>query len=67
MSMAIFYIRYENNRTRNELIGFSAAENYSKSSSLVNKYGPKLRLLEKCLASLGCILMFYGIWFGSTV
>ncbi|AOR58549.1 hypothetical protein [Pectobacterium parmentieri] len=46
---------------------YNTAENYSKLSSLFNKYGPRLRMLAKCLASFGCILMFYGIWFGSTV
>lgn len=46
---------------------YNTAANYSKLSSLFNKYGSKLRALAKCLASFGCILMFYGIWFGSTV
>lgn len=46
---------------------YNTAANYSKLSSLFNKYGPKLRVLAKCLASFGCILMFYGIWIGSTV
>ncbi|BBS37070.1 hypothetical protein ACHHY8_08195 [Enterobacter cloacae complex sp. 2024EL-00215] len=46
---------------------YNTAANYTRLSSLFNKYGPKLRMLVKCLASFGCILMFYGIWFGSTV
>lgn len=46
---------------------YNTAENYTKLSSLADKYGGKLRFVAKCLASLGCILMFYGIWFGSTV
>ncbi|MCM7468035.1 hypothetical protein [Enterobacter bugandensis] len=46
---------------------YNTAANYSKLLSLSVKYGAKLRLVVKCLASLGCILMFYGIWFGSTV
>lgn len=46
---------------------YNTTENYTKLSSLSDKYGEKLRLVAKCLSSLGCILMFYGIWFGSTV
>ncbi len=46
---------------------YNTEKNYSKLSAIVNKYGPKLRVLAKCLASLGCILMFYGIWFATTV
>lgn len=46
---------------------YNTAANYSKLLSLSDKYGEKLRLVAKCLASLGCILMFYGIWFGSMV
>ena len=46
---------------------YNTAANYTKLLSLSGKYGAKLRLVVKCLASLGCILMFYGIWFGSTV
>ncbi|CAM7059007.1 hypothetical protein ENASMMO064B1_20905 [Enterobacter asburiae] len=46
---------------------YNTAANYSKLLSLSGKYGAKSRLVVKCLASLGCILMFYGIWFGSTV
>lgn len=45
---------------------YNTAQNYSTLISLVNKYGPKLRLLAKCLASFGCILIFYGIWFAIT-
>ncbi|MFS9771106.1 hypothetical protein U0Y97_09710 [Enterobacter chuandaensis] len=46
---------------------YNTAANYSKLLSLSDKYGTRLRLVAKCLASLGCILMFFGIWFGSTV
>ncbi|MCX5574227.1 hypothetical protein OSH03_09655 [Enterobacter sp. E-TC7] len=46
---------------------YNTAANYSKLLSISDKYGARLRLVAKCLASLGCILMFYGIWFGSTV
>lgn len=46
---------------------YNSAVNYIKLSSLSGLYGPKLCLVAKCLASLGCILMFYGIWFGSTL
>lgn len=41
-------------------------EMYLKLSSLSARHGAKLDLVAKCLASLGCILMLYGIWFGST-
>ena len=41
-------------------------EMYLKLSSLSARYGAKLNLVAKFLASLGCILMLYGIWFGST-
>jgi len=44
---------------------YNSEKNYSKLSSIVNKYGPKLRVLAKWLASFGCILMFYGIWFAT--
>lgn len=46
---------------------YNTANNYSRLSVLFNKYGPKFLVLAKCLASFGCVLMFYGIWFGSTV
>ena len=46
---------------------YNTAENYSKLSSFGDLYGEKLRVLAKSIASFGCVLMFYGIWFGSTV
>ncbi|HFK5809652.1 hypothetical protein Q2V57_12040 [Enterobacter bugandensis] len=45
---------------------YNTKEMYLKLSSLSARYGAKLHLVAKCLASLGCILMLYGIWFGST-
>ncbi|WP_336851832.1 hypothetical protein [Pseudescherichia vulneris] len=46
---------------------YNTAENYSKLSLLIRKYGPKMRILAKGLASFGCILIFYGIWLTTTV
>lgn len=46
---------------------YNTAENYLKLSVIVNKYGPKLQVAAKCLASIGSVLMFYGIWFGANV
>lgn len=46
---------------------YNSAENYSKLSSIGDSYGAKLSVLAKTIASFGCVLMFYGIWFGSTV
>ncbi|WP_163306412.1 hypothetical protein [Enterobacter ludwigii] len=45
---------------------YNTVKNYSILSSLENRYGPKLLLLAKCLASFGCILIFYGIWLASS-
>ncbi|MCG8711012.1 hypothetical protein JHU04_004350 [Brenneria sp. 4F2] len=42
------------------------AENYAKLSSLSNNFGPLLLILAKCLVSAGSILIFYGIWIGTT-
>ena len=44
---------------------YNTEQNYSILSSLANRYGPGLILLAKCLASFGCILIFYGIWLAS--
>ena len=44
---------------------YNTEQNYSILSSLANRYGPRLLLLAKCLASFGCILIFYGIWLAS--
>ncbi|MCF8581203.1 hypothetical protein L2X67_15400 [Enterobacter ludwigii] len=44
---------------------YNTEQNYTMLSSLMNKYGPKLLLVAKCLASFGCILIFYGIWLAS--
>lgn len=44
---------------------YNTVKNYSILSSLANRYGPRLLLLAKCLASFGCILIFYGIWLAS--
>ncbi|MEE3664279.1 hypothetical protein V2I52_20525 [Brenneria sp. g21c3] len=41
-------------------------ENYAKLSSLSNNFGPTLLILAKCLVSAGSILIFYGIWIGTT-
>lgn len=46
---------------------YNTAKNYSVLLSLVNRYGPGLLLLVKCLGSFGCILVFYGIWFATRV
>ena len=45
---------------------YNTEQNYSILSSLANRYGPGLILLAKCLASFGCILIFYGIWLASS-
>lgn len=47
-------------------VNYNSSENNSKLSLLGQKYGEKLLVLAKGLASFGCVLMFYGIWFGST-
>lgn len=46
---------------------YNSAQNYSKLSSIGDSYGAKLRVIAKSIASFGCVLMFYGIWFSSTV
>ncbi len=45
---------------------YNSPENYMKLSSLTNRFGPRLLLLVKCLTSFAGIIMFYGIWFGTT-
>jgi len=37
-------------------------ENYSKIASLYTRYGLKLVIFTKFLASFGAVMMFYGIW-----
>ncbi|MDX5631000.1 MULTISPECIES: hypothetical protein [unclassified Brenneria] len=44
----------------------NTAENYAKLSSLSNNFGPALLILAKCFVSAGSILIFYGIWLGTT-
>ena len=44
----------------------NTTENYAKLSSLSNNFGPSLLILAKCLISAGSILIFYGIWIGTT-
>lgn len=46
---------------------YNTAENYSKLSSFGDLYAARLHVLAKSIASVGSVLMFYGIWFGSTV
>ncbi|QDY40884.1 hypothetical protein [Candidatus Pantoea soli] len=46
---------------------YNTFENYSKLSSIGDSYGTMLSLIVKAVASFGCVIMFYGIWFGSTV
>ncbi|MCL2897395.1 hypothetical protein [Brenneria tiliae] len=52
------------------ILGFhqqhNTAENHAKLSSLSNNFGPALLILAKCLVSAGSILIFYGIWIGTT-
>ncbi|MFE8100756.1 hypothetical protein RBA71_04545 [Brenneria goodwinii] len=44
----------------------NTVENYAKLSPLSNNFGPLLLILAKCLISAGSILIFYGIWIGTT-
>lgn len=46
---------------------YNTSENYSKLSLIGSSYGARLSLFVKVIASFGCVIMFYGIWFGSTV
>lgn len=42
---------------------YNTASNYSKILKAFNQYGAGFQFVTKCLASFGCISMFYGIWF----
>ncbi|WP_394515874.1 hypothetical protein E7738_17415 [Pantoea sp. SGAir0430] len=42
----------------------NTSENYFRITVFFERVWSKVQMLIKALASLGCILMFYGIWFG---
>ena len=46
---------------------YNTTSNYSKILEVFNYYGAGFQLMTKCLASFGCILMFYGIWFAIAI
>lgn len=37
-------------------------KNYLKLASLVTRFGPRMQILAKCMASFGAVMMLYGIW-----
>ncbi|MBJ9975235.1 hypothetical protein IAE35_05520 [Pseudomonas sp. S75] len=42
-------------------------ENAARLRGLGVRYGAGLWVFVRCLAALGSVLMFYGIWFGTSV